>query len=153
MDKGETSRTLTVSTARTSPLYQISSGSGRARRYCLYRVPTTHTSSENGVGLAVTEAPSRRASRFPLIPRVLSLLAGQPHSLLLDPVIAAPDALEARFFALGASRQRCLHGFPEQWLPRELLCRRVNLPRPHRVPGLFEHPYHGLEHWAHFGRN
>ena len=70
-----------------------------------------------------------------------------------DPVIAAPDALEARFFALGASRQRCLHGFPEQWLPRELLCRRVNLPRPHRVPGLFEHPYHGLEHWAHFGRN
>jgi hypothetical protein len=27
----------------------------------------------------------------------------------------------------------------------------VDLARPHRIPSLFEHSYHGLEHWAHLG--
>jgi hypothetical protein len=68
-----------------------------------------------------------------------------------NPVIAAPDALKARFFAVGINRQRCLHGLPEQGLTRELLCRGVNLPHMHRVPGLFEHQRYGLEYRAHLG--
>ena len=81
------------------------------------------------------------------------LLPGRSNSFTSDSVVAVPNALEARVFALGIYRQRCLHGFPEQWLPRELLCRRVNIPHLHRVPRLFEHSYHGPEHWAHFCRN
>ena len=73
--------------------------------------------------------------------------------MLSDSVVTALDALEVRFFAVGINRQRCLHGLPEQGLTGELLCRGVNLPHRHRVTGLFEHSYHGFEHWAHFGRN
>ena len=73
--------------------------------------------------------------------------------MLSDSVVTAPDALKARFFAVGINRQRCLHGLLEEGLTRELLCRGVNLPHRHRVTGLLEHSYHGFEHWAYFGRN
>jgi len=69
------------------------------------------------------------------------------------PVVVAPDALEARFFALGINRQRCLHGFPEQWLTREFFSRRVDLTPLHRPPSSLEHHGYCLEHWAHPGPN
>jgi hypothetical protein len=58
-----------------------------------------------------SQTPSwlRASSVAPITTPPLSLGERRP----LDPVIAAPDALEARFFALGINRQRCLHGFPE----------------------------------------
>jgi hypothetical protein len=58
---------------------------------------------------------------------------------------------EARMFTRHVCCKRCLHGFLEQWLPRELFYRRVNLPHLHRVPGLFEHHRHRLEHQAYLG--
>jgi hypothetical protein len=94
-----------------------------------------------------------RMMKRPGVSRRLANRAPPMRYMPSYPVVAAPNPLEARFFALGINRQRCLHGFPEQWLARELLCRRVNLPYLHRSPDLFEHAYHGLEHWAHPGQN
>jgi len=70
-----------------------------------------------------------------------------------DPVVAAPDTLEARFAALGVGGQSPLHRRPEQRLTRELACSRVNLSRPHRLASPLEYQRHGRKHWAHFGRN
>ena len=70
-----------------------------------------------------------------------------------DPVVAAPNPLKARFITIGVGGQRCFHRCPAQRLARELLRSRVDLARPHRVPGLFEHSYHGLEYRAHLGGN
>jgi hypothetical protein len=50
-------------------------------------------------------------------------------------------------------RERCLYRFPEQRLTDELASRRVDLARPHRLPGQLEYQRHGLEYWAHPGRN
>jgi len=56
-----------------------------------------------------------------------------------DPVVAAPDALEARFGAVGASGQSRFNRGPAQWLARELLCSGVDLARPHRLAGQLQY--------------
>jgi len=100
-----------------------------------------------------SEAGCRSGERpiFRSLKRTLSPLTGWLHYMPPDPVVAASDTLEARFTALGIGGQSPLHGRPAQWLARELLCRRVDLACPHRLPGQLEYQRHGLEYWAHLG--
>ena len=60
---------------------------------------------------------------------------------------------EARMLTRYVCRERCLHRCPEQWFADELASRRVNLARPHRFPGSFEHQRYGLKYRANLGWN
>ena len=71
--------------------------------------------------------------------------------MLSNSVVTAPNPLEARFGPIGAGGQRCLDGFPEQRLARELASCRMYLARSHRLPGQFKHHRHCLEHRAYLG--
>jgi len=82
-----------------------------------------------------SEAGCRSGERpiFRSLKWTLSLLTGWLHCVPPDPVVAAPNPLEARFGAFRVGGQSRLNRAPAQWLARELLCSRVDLTCTHRT--------------------